>query len=171
MAFTVTYYNIQDPPNKINKTLGTAVGSSSCSPWEPVSDLSGKIIAAYTSAVEAGNYAAITGDGRPRYCYIRDVIKRPGGQMEVTLLEDPLMTFKTEILTSDVYATRTSQSGSDYGYNMDMDDGKTPRVVYDRVTVIPDNTAGGNVRTFVGDSGYIYAQILGKALDVVHVTT
>lgn len=155
MAFTVTYYNIQDPPNKINKTLGTAVGSSSCSPWEPVSDLSGKIIAAYTSAVEAGNYAAITGDGRPRYCYIRDVIKRPGGQMEVILEEDPLMTFKTEIMQLNAYVFRSSAD-----YNMNMVDRKTPCVVYDRVQVLASRGIGGIVQFNAADTN-VYLQCIG----------
>lgn len=152
MAFTVTYYNIQDPPNKINKTLGTAIGSSSCSPWEPVSDLSGKIIAAYTSAVEAGNYAAITGDGRPRYCYIRDVIKRPGGQMEVILEEDPLMTFSDEIMQMNIYAFRSSVD-----YNMDMHDNKTPCVEYDRMQVLAPNGMG-QIVTFnpPAENTYLY---------------
>ena len=165
MAFTVTYYNIQDPPNKINKTLGTAVGSSSCSPWEPVSDLSGKIIAAYTSAVEAGNYVSITGDGRPRYCYIRDVIKRPGGQMEVILEEDPLMTFKEDILSLNCFCTRTNlqaDDGSNLGYNMDMRDIKRPTVVYDRIQVI-GSEAGGAVKTFDVSDAHVYAQCIGGA--------
>ena len=168
MAFTVTYYNIQDPPNKINKTLGTAVGSSTCSPWEPVSDLSGKIIANYTSAVEAGNYVAITGDGRPRYCYIRDVIKRPGGQMEITLEEDPLMTFSTEIMNIDAYVFRTSQSPiseSAPGYNMDISDSKIPRVAYDRVELIGSGS-NGEIEVVTPSSQsigshYVYAQIIG----------
>lgn len=158
MAFTVTYYNIQDPPNKINKTLGTAVGSSSCSPWESVSDLSGKIIANYTSAVEAGNYVAVTGDGRPRYCYIRDVIKRPGGQMEIILEEDPLMTFRTEIMNTESYVFRTSQQPSmagESGYNMDIADNKRPLVAYQLLTV------KGNVEKFgIGDTSHIFAQII-----------
>lgn len=163
MAFTVTYYNIQDPPNKIKKTLGTAVGSSSCSPWEPVSDLSGKIIAAYTSAVEAGNYVSITGDGRPRYCYIRDVIKRPGGQMEVILDVDPLMTYQNEILNLDCYCTRTNLQageGGNMGYNMDMLDNKRPTVVYDRIQVI-GSEAGGAVLTFNASDANVYAQCIG----------
>lgn len=168
MAYSITFYNVSDPPNKIKKSLGAAVGSTgACSPWEPVDDLHGSVLTNYNAAVESANYCHVTGDGRERYCYVREITKELGGQMRVHMDVDPLMTFKDEILNSDIYITRTSQSGSDYGYNMDMDDGKTPRVVYDRVTVIPDNDSGGNVRWFDADINAIYAQVLGSELDVV----
>ena len=133
MSFTCTFYNISDPPNKLSKTLGTAIHTATCSPFNPVSDLHGEIIVDYNSAIEAANYCVIeagtqdhAAEGRPRYCYIKDLIKRNGGRLVVELEEDALMTFSTSILDMKILATRASVIGRDngnVGYNAFLQDG------------------------------------------------
>lgn len=126
MAFTVTFYNISDPPNKLSKTIGTALKTSTCTPFKPVSDLTGTILLDYTAEAEGANYAMVTGDGRERYCFITDIEKDIGGRMSITLKEDPLMTFSTKIELAPILATRSSVLAKDdgnVGYNAYLQDG------------------------------------------------
>lgn len=103
MPFTCNFYSVTDPPNKLDKTLGTAKATATCTPFEPVSDLTGKILIDYNAAVETCNYAAI-GD---RYYYIRDYIKDIGSRMQVILELDPLKTFSTQIKACDCICATT----------------------------------------------------------------
>lgn len=126
MAFTCTFYNISDPPNKLSKTIGTALKTSTCTPFKPVSDLTGTILLDYTAEAEGANYAMVTGDGRERYCFITDIEKDIGGRMSITLKEDALMTFSTGIKNCDILATRCSVISKDdgnVGYNSYLEDG------------------------------------------------
>ena len=126
MAFTIAFYTISDPPNKLDKSIPTATKTATCTPFEPVSDLTGSVLIDYVAGVEGCNYAQITGDGRPRYCFITDIQKDVGGHMRVYLREDPLMTFKTEIQDSAILATRSSVVAKDngnVGYNAYLQDG------------------------------------------------
>lgn len=136
MSFTCTFYNISDPPNKLSKTLGTAIHTATCSPFNPMSDLHGEIIVDYNSAIEAANYCVIeagtqahAAEGRPRYCFITDLIKGNGGRLTVRIEEDVLMTFKDAIKELPLHVTRCSlQAGivpekSKVGYNSMIPDG------------------------------------------------
>ena len=131
MAFTISFYKISDPPNKLDKTVGTATASKSCTPFEPVSDLTGSVLIDYVAGIESCNYAQITQgenqtEGRPRYCFITDIQKDIGGRMRIFLREDPLMTFNQGIKESPILATRSSVCGKDdgnVGYNAYLDDG------------------------------------------------
>ena len=165
MGYSITFYNVVDPPNKIKKNLGDAIGATGvCSPWEPTTDLSGSVLTNYSAAIESSNYCHITGDGRERYCYIREFEKVPGGQMRIQLDVDPLMTFQTEILACDCYCTRTSQqprSEDSPGYNMLMNDNKIPLVAYDRAQVIGPDNSGGLVLELDPNDYNVYASIIG----------
>lgn len=162
MSFTCNFYNYQGQPNKIKKNIGEVqVGSVTCTPYEPVSDLHGYVIIGYNAAVEACNYCEIAG----RYYYVTDYVKRTAQQLEVRLELDPLMTFQTEILSQDAYVFRTSQQAandSSPGYNMDINDGKIPLVAYDRITVI-GSEANGSIKEFTADDYSVYSSIIGKA--------
>lgn len=160
MSFTCNFYNYQGQPNKIKKNIGEViVGSVTCTPYEPVSDLHGYVIIGYNAAVEACNYCEIAG----RYYYVTDFVKRTAQQLEVRLELDPLMTFQTKILSQDAYVFRTSQQPADEdspGYNMDINDSKIPRVIYDRVTVLkPEET--GTIPEFNASNVSTYVQVIG----------
>lgn len=134
MAFTIKFYKISDAPNVLHKdvnpeagTIGTAAGYN-CTPFEPVGTLDGSVLIDYVAAdpIETANYAYISGDNRPRYCYVRDFSKEVGTRIRVYLTEDPLMTFATEIKLAPILATRSSVCGKDngnVGYNAYLDDG------------------------------------------------
>ena len=162
MAFTCDFYNYSGPPNKIKKQLSAEpiVGNVSCTPYEPFDDLHGYVIIGYNAAVEACNYCEIGG----RYYYVTDFVKKTGSQLEVRLELDPLMTFKTEILSQDAYVFRTSQTPSKTkpGYNMDINDSKIPLVAYDRITVI-GSEINGSIKVFTADDYSVYSSIIGKA--------
>ena len=134
MAFTIKFYKISDAPNVLNKNvnpeagnIGTAAGYN-CTPFEPVGTLDGSVLIDYVAAdpIETANYAYISGDNRPRYCYVRDFSKEVGSRLKVYLTEDPLMTFAAEIKLAPILATRSSVCGKDdgnVGYNAYLDDG------------------------------------------------
>ena len=132
MGFNIKFYKIDAPPNKLDKgvvpgttpTVGAAAGYP-CTPFEPVGTLEGSVLIDYVAGVETANYAYISGDGRPRYCYVRDFSKDIGSRLRVYVEEDALMTFKTKIEESDILATRCSVVGKDegnVGYNSYLDD-------------------------------------------------
>lgn len=132
MAFTVKFYKISEAPNVLNKNVNTEAGNVGtatgydCTPWEPVGVLDGSVVLAYVQEIGTANYAYISGETRPRYAYVTGFEILPGQQMRVYVKEDALMTFKTEILTSPILATRSSVCGKDngnVGYNAYLDDG------------------------------------------------
>lgn len=111
MSFTVNFYNISDAPNVLNKTVGTALASRPCTPFEQVSGLHGRILLDYNPAIETANYCHVSAgdnDGRPLYCWVRDFTRDTGSRMTVELEIDPLMTNKTQIEScSGVLASTT----------------------------------------------------------------
>ena len=127
MAFTCNLYKISDPPFQLDKTLGAALRANiSCSPFEPLSDLKGKIILDYTAEADEANYCSIVEGTRTRYAFITDRVKGVGGRLTLILDEDPLMTFKAGILEADILATRASVLAKDsgnVGYNAYLPDG------------------------------------------------
>lgn len=126
MAFSISFHKVSDAYNVMNKTIPTATATSSCSPWEAVSDLTGRVVLNYVAGIEGCNYAVVTGDGRPRSCFITDISKDIGGKMTVTLEVDSLETYKDEIKTMPIVATRCSVIAKDdgnVGYNAFIEDG------------------------------------------------
>jgi len=96
MAFTATFYNVSDPPNKIDKTLGTAIYTATCTPFEPVSDLHGSILIDWSAAIETANYVTISGN-RFLSCFVKDIVKEIGSRARVIVDIDPLTTNATEL--------------------------------------------------------------------------
>lgn len=133
MAFSIAFHKVSDAYNVMNKTIPDATATSTCTPWEAVSDLQGRVVLDYVPGIEGCNYAVVTGvgepatgEGRPRSCFITDISKDIGGHMTVTLEVDPLETYKTEIRAMPIVATRCSVVGKDggnVGYNAFIDDG------------------------------------------------
>lgn len=143
MSFTVKFYNISYPKNMVNKILtDKGVGNLSgysCTPFEYVSDLHGRINLDYVQDIEGANYCQITDDGRltddGRYCYVTDIIKGTGQHMTVELEVDPLKTYSSDIGNCPIYVNRTSfakPSGQDAiktGYNAYLPDTQQPVLV------------------------------------------
>ena len=138
MSFNVVLCNCPDPPNKLSKntTTGTS-GTISCTPYEPMSDLTGYIIIDWHGDYEGCNYLTMTetwGDEeepqtRTTYYFITDIVKDIGGKMRLILRRDVLMTFKSDINNLDLHVTRCSlQAGivegkNTTGYNSMIPDG------------------------------------------------
>lgn len=170
MSFTCEFYNYSGPPNKIIKNLGRQLSSKACSPYQAVSELHGFIILEYNPDLEAANYVKVyqmQGEAQinVRYCYIEDWIKNTGGQLQLRLELDPLMTFQSEILNTEAYVFRTSQQPAagekpGPGYNMFMNDNKIPLVAYDLVTVRGPGT-NYDVVTFEASDYSVYTSIIG----------
>ena len=170
MSFTCEFYNYSGPPNKIKTDLDNSVGSKAWSPYQAVSELHGFIILDYDSGLEAANYVKVyqmqgEAEINVRYCYIEDWIKNTGGQLQLRLELDPLMTFQTEILNTDAYVFRTSQHPSDTdppgpGYNMYINDSKIPRVIYDLVTVVKPEESQ-TIPEFNASNTNTYIQVIG----------
>lgn len=140
MAFSVVLCNCPDPPKKLakNTTIGTS-GTISCTPYEPMSDLTGYIIIDWSGDYEGCNYLTMTetwGDEEPQtrttYYYITDIIKDIGGKMRLYLRRDVLMTFRgnsggnpSQIYNMDILVTRCAkqaQNQSPHGYNSMLED-------------------------------------------------
>lgn len=130
MAFSVDFGQCSDAPEVLKKNPDFDIATT-CTPWESVSDMTGKIIVGYDDAIELRNYAHVYAknatqyEGRERYCWIRDFEKLPGGQMALTLEVDPLMTYYADILTQNIEVTRCYKQAteeSEIGYNSMLHD-------------------------------------------------
>ena len=130
MAFSVSFYNISDPPNKLNKTLpeNAAHVAQSASPYEPMSELTGKIILAYVAEADGCNYCSITEGSVTQYYFITDTVLLPGGKFEIYLKRDVLMTYESSIKNMEIYVTRCAKQASvtgpdaGTGYNAFLED-------------------------------------------------
>lgn len=125
MALSISFYNISDPPNKLDKTTGTAIHTcSSILPYEPISELTGKIQIDYASQADGANYCSITIGSVTQYYFITDQLLTPGHKMEFFLKRDVLMTYNTDIKDMKILATRSSVVGDgNVGYNSYLPDG------------------------------------------------
>lgn len=140
MAFTATLYNVTDDPKKVEKTLGTAKATCTCTPYEPVSDLHGLIVLDYTAAIESSNYASVTSGigGRTLYCYITDLVKGIGGKCTVQLEIDPLMTNKEQLKNCDCICATTVNTTQ---YSTYIPDGNYKSYQY---TIVSNDFGGYN---------------------------
>ncbi len=109
MAFTATFYNVSDPPNKIDKTLGEPIYTATCTPFESVSDLHGSILIDWSAAIETANYVTISGN-RPLSCFVKDIVKEIGSRARVIVDIDPLTTNATELKACDCICETTTDT-------------------------------------------------------------
>lgn len=125
MAFSIQFGKTNDAPNVMYKNVTNVGAVKNCSPWQQVSMLTGTVILDHAENIEGCNYAHITGDGRARYCYIKDISYDIGNNMTVTLEVDPLMTYQDKIEKLDIEVTRCYKQaieGSESGYNSMLHD-------------------------------------------------
>lgn len=167
MAFTVDFGQCSDAPEVLKKNPDFDIATT-CTPWESVSDLTGKIIVEYNSAIEMRNYAhvyakdATQNEGRERYCWIRDFEKVPGGQMALTLEVDPLMTYYNEIIKQDIEVTRCSkQANADSmsGYNSMLHDPEIETTVQRSYREFTFKLTAGDMKFVYPSDQYILAVI------------
>lgn len=103
----VTLYKISDAPNKIRKTLGTAVLSlegtlkENCSIMDPV-------IMVYNSGFINANYAYIQAFGR--YYHINDIVSVKNDLWEIRLHVDVLFTYAAGILAAPCIVAKSSSN-------------------------------------------------------------
>ena len=127
----LTFYRYFGDSRKLNKvmpkdpepkTVSTYKLKDDCSVFNPT------FIIAYDSklspndATRWANY--LVDDSVNRYYFIRDIVRKPNGTLEITCEEDVLMTFKSQIGGLKVIINRSTQGGSDYipddKYSMDV---------------------------------------------------
>lgn len=149
---TLTIYNVESDPEHLQQTLpASAVGTYTGAARDPVSV--DEPVITVQAQILTGNYAYIPEFGR--YYWIREKNVLRNDLTVLSMESDPLMSFAAGIVQLPVYVYRSSAE-----YNSDMVDRKTPTVVYDRVTVIGEDTTG-DVITFNSDDTNIYLQCIG----------
>ena len=130
MAFSVKFYNISDPQNKLIKDTGSQIHECSTTiPYEPFSPLTGKIIIDYDSQVDGANYCLIEEGEVKTYYFITDYNKVQGHKLEMFLKRDVLMTYNKQIQDCTIIVTRcTKQANADSesGYNSMLHDSEIP---------------------------------------------
>lgn len=112
---TCNLYNSTDNPKTIGKTLTGGTAVSSVKPYEPISELTGSILIAYTGTKFDYNYISIdfSNDETPhiRKYFITDKELEIGGKMRLILKLDVLETFGADILKCPAVFDRTSKTG------------------------------------------------------------
>lgn len=178
MAFSVTLYNTNDPPETLSKTLTGASSVKSCSPYEPVSDLEGVIVIDYGFDYEGSNYLEMLeqdfDDGavraeRKTYYFITDIEKVQGSKLRLHLKRDVLMTYKgvsgdnpTGLYAQDIEVTRCSkQANSDSmsGYNSMLRDPEIETTVQRSYREFPFKLTAGDMKFVYPPDQYILAVI------------
>lgn len=116
----ITFYNVTDDFRKLDKTLGTAVGSATGHLHEVVSDtqLRVKIPGSLSSVVSGSNYAHVDTFGR--YYYLR-TFEIENDCIIINLYEDVRKSFAAEIKNVVTTIDRNSNNYNGYlqdsGYN------------------------------------------------------
>ena len=105
MAITVNFYKISDEKNKIQKTLGNAVATKSCDVYDLSSVISPQFVLNYSAALLDCNYVYVP--EFHRYYYITNISTESAKRMVISCQEDVLMTYKDEILATDILLART----------------------------------------------------------------
>ena len=150
------FYRYYGDSRKLNKVLGSPIKTVStfklkedCSVYNPT------LIIAYDSALnpnEASKWANyLVDDGANRYYFIRDVVRKPNGTLEITCEEDVLTTFKSQISAMTVIINRsTVADGGEY-----IPDDKMIMDVRETIHTIPISGSGvtnpldGNDKTII----------------------
>lgn len=106
---TLNLYTISDEPNKINKTLGTAVSLTGT--LRDPTEIENPIIQIEGVANIGSNYAYIPEFGR---YYFTDKRMDSDKLMTLTLKVDVLMTYKSAIMSTPMIIERSEQNGNNY---------------------------------------------------------
>lgn len=104
MSLTINMYNITSEPKTVEKTLGQVVHTGTCSPYEPLSDITGYVILDYNAAGYGANYATL--GSKSYFVYDRELLT--GSKMKIFLRTDVLSTYWSGIKECDGIATQSS---------------------------------------------------------------
>lgn len=164
MAFSLKFYNVSDPPNKLDKTLGTQIAScATVRPYEAVSELFGNFLIDYNPTINGCNYCYCPELGK--YYYITDIQMETGSRMIVSVKVDALMTYKSKILEAKIYAQRTSKQGEEAtltGYNSMLPD-STIQLSTQKTYILKPFRVGelGNAMQFVYPTNEYFLAVIG----------
>lgn len=112
MAFSLQFYNVSDPPNKLDKALGTQIAScATVRPYEAVSELFGNFLIDYNATINGCNYCYCP--ELNKYYYITDIQMETGSRMIVSVKVDVLKTYASGIKSSPIYVTRAEQQATE----------------------------------------------------------
>lgn len=114
MSFTISTYDMHEPPNKIGKTLGIAVGTYTGQLVDGTSIVDPDILVE-SAGVPGGNYVYI--QAFERYYFIKDKVSVKNGFWRLQMHVDVLMTYSTPILASTVILARNTSN-----YNQMLND-------------------------------------------------
>ncbi len=123
---TATFYDYTGVPFQIDKVLGDPFGTSNLlKPYEPLSDLEGKIILEYNQLYFRSNYCIVNFNDPESQEYTKNyfITNRellPGGKMALYLSVDTLTTYKTGVLNTNVICVRCSLSEKQSSYIYDI---------------------------------------------------
>lgn len=124
MAFSLQFYNVSDPPNKLDKELGTQIAScGTVRPYEAVSELTGTFLIDHNPYINGCNYCYCHVLGK--YYYITDIQLETAQRMIISVKVDVLKTYASGIKSSPIYVTRAEQQATEAnpcGYNTYLPD-------------------------------------------------
>lgn len=112
---TIIAYTNSSESNVMNKQLSEPLGAGSynCKPYEIVDVETPSFIVRYSAALIACNYIYCAEFGR---YYFATVQTKPGEEMIIKCVSDPLMSFKTAIDNCSILVTRAESLGAPTHY-------------------------------------------------------
>ena len=113
---TITFYNISDAPETVNKDVTTTIINASPKTLiidKPMQLLTPEIMVDYDSSLMAANYAYISAPFN-RYYFVNGLSADIGKTLRASLTVDPLMSFKTQLKKCPVTIIRSESSGVNY---------------------------------------------------------
>lgn len=105
MSIKVRFYTISDEKNKIQKTLGTMIAEKECDVYDLSSIISPQFTVNYQTNLLTCNYIYVP--EYHRYYYITNISSESAKRMIINCQEDVLMTYKDQILATNVLLSRT----------------------------------------------------------------
>lgn len=109
MSFTADFYKNDDDPKVVNKTLGNAITSATCSPYGTVDIVAPVLELDYNANVLECNYCYISDFNR--YYFINDISVSPANKMIVSCSVDVLKTYSGSIGNLKACITRSESIG------------------------------------------------------------
>ena len=108
----VVFYNNHSKNNVINKNIDNDITYNNIILKEPCDIIRPHIILNYNSNIVGKNYCYIV--QWQRFYYIENITFLEGQRIEISLMSDPLMTFKNAILNSTQNIIRAEEIGRTY---------------------------------------------------------
>lgn len=143
----VILYNSSDDPAVLRKNLTDAI-SCQCSFYGEFSKESPSIILDQTAAKQSRNYCFIPSYGR--YYFINSTSIQNNHKLILELQEDYLMSFKDQILNSQIIADRSASAWEPYIPDDVVHDSGKIRIYQRKLNKVFSNSSGNNYVLMVG---------------------